>query len=305
MKRTHIAVAVVVALAYAGCFVAITLGLPYAPPLRFAGLRALIAGGVLIAASGAAGRGLIPPLRLRPWVLVLGAVLAVQYAAMFLSLQRAGAGLSSVLANTGPILLILLAAVFLEERITSITAGAVLVGAAGVALIAWPRAGEATLGLVTVALPLGVALGAAVETVLLKRLRVGSALMAVAGWQLLIGGVLLLGVSAVTEPAHIVWTAELMAAIAFLALPGTALGLGLWYWLVQREAVSRLAGFMFMVPVAGLLLAWAFFGETVTAWRGVGLLLALGGIALASGLVPGFQERAAAPATPPLPAGEE
>lgn len=305
MKPTHVAVAAVVAVAYAGCFVAIKLGLPYAPPLRFAGLRALLASMVLVAASGAAGRGLIPPLGLRPWVLVLGAVLAVQYGAMFLSPQRAGAGLSSVLANTGPILLILLAAVFLRERITSITAGGVVVGAVGVGLIAWPRTGDAALGLAGVALPLGVALGAAAETVILKRLRVGSALLAVAGWQLLVGAVLLLGVSAVTERGRFVWSTELTAAIAFLALPGTAVGLGLWYWLVQREAVSRLAGYMFMVPVAGLLLAWAFFEETVTARQGVGLLLALGGIGLASGLMRGSRGRAATPVTRAPPAGEE
>ncbi|MGK7312878.1 MAG: DMT family transporter [Candidatus Longimicrobiales bacterium M2_2A_002] len=172
------------------------------------------------------------------------------------------------------------------------------------ALQAWPRADEAVLGLAGVALPLGVALGAAAETVLLKRLQVGSALLAVAGWQLLVGAILLLGVSAVTERGPIIWSTELTAALAFLALPGTAVGLGLWYWLVQREAVSRLAGFMFMVPVAGLLLAWAFFEETVTARQGVGLLLALGAIGLASGLVRGSRGRAAAPVTRPVPIGE-
>ena len=304
MKRAHMAVAALVALAYAGCFVAIKLGLPYAPPLRFAGLRALLAGVVLIVVSGAAGGRLFPPGRLRGWVLLLGAVLAVQYGAMFLSPGRAGAGLSSVLANTGPVLLVLLAAVFLGERITPITAGAVLVGAAGVGLIASPRVGDASLGVAGVALPLAVALGAAAETVLLKRLRVGRALLTVAGWQLLIGAVLLLGASAVTEQARIIWTADLIAALAFLALPGTALGLGLWYWLVQREAVSRLAGFMFMVPVTGLLLAWAFFNEAVTARQGAGLLLTLAAIGLAAGLAPGFRGDVLPVSREPTPQGE-
>ena len=44
---------VVLTIIYAFCYVAIKAGLPFAPPLRFAGLRALIGGilmlGVLVA----------------------------------------------------------------------------------------------------------------------------------------------------------------------------------------------------------------------------------------------------------------
>ena len=285
MNSGRFLLATLVAVAYAGCFVVITLGLPYAPPLRFAGGRALLAGVTLLAVSGISGRGLVPPRRLRPWIPVLGAILTIQYAAMFLSPDRAGAGLSSVLANTGPIFLVILAYVVLRERMTVRSVGALLLGVAGVSLIAWPAmsTGEGT-GFLAVILPLGVAVGAAAGTVVLKRLDAGEALLSVAAWQLILGALPLLLASALFENDATAWTPALVGALTFLALPGTALALGVWYWLVQREPVSRLAALMFLVPVAGLALAWAVFGETVSGGQAAGVALALVGIPLASGM---------------------
>ncbi len=69
-------------------------------------------------------------------------------------------------------------------------------------------------------------------------------------------------------------------------MPGTAFALALWYWLVQREPVGRLAGFMFLVPIAGLALAWVFFGETVSGLQAAGVAITLLGILLALGIRP-------------------
>lgn len=285
MNLSRLLLAALVALAYAGCFVVITLGLSYAPPLRFAGGRVLLAGVAVLAVSGISGRGLLPPRRLRAWVPFLALILTIQYAAMFLSPGTAGAGLSSVLANTGPIVLVGLSYVLLREPITMRSAGALLLGAAGVGLVAWPAASTGVgAGVAAVVLPLGVAIGAAAGTVVLKRLDVGEALLPVTAWQLILGSLPLLTASALFENRPTVWAPALVGALAFLALPGTALALGLWYWLVQREPVSRLAAFMFLVPVAGLALAWAAFGERVSGIQAAGVALALVAIPLASGI---------------------
>ena len=271
------------ALAYAACFVVITFGLAYAQPLRFAGGRALLARATLLALSEISGRGLIPPGRLRAWLPLLAALLTLQYAAIFLSPAATGAGISAVLANTGPILPVVLAVPILHARIMVLSAGAVLVGAAGVGFIAWPAAAAGGGGgALAIVLPLAVALGAAAETVVLKRMDVGEALLSVAAWQLLLGALPLLLASTVLEGA-IVWSGAFLGALLFLALPGTALALGLWYWLVQREPVTRLAGFMLLVPVAGLLLAWAALGEDISGVQAAGAALAVAGILLATG----------------------
>ncbi len=287
MRSRHLALAALVAAVYAACFVLIKLGLADATPLRFAGWRALLAGGTLLIVLAVSGKPLLPPRRLRRWVPVLGAVLTLQYAAMFLSPGRAGAGLSSVLANTGPILLVLLAPLMLRERITRVTAAAVLLGSTGVALIAWPRSGAASaIGIIGILIPLASAFSSATETALFKKLDAGDALLSVAAWQLTLGALPLLALAPWLEPGQITWTPAFIAALAFLAVPGTAFALALWYWLVQREPVGRLAGFMFLVPIAGLALAWVFFGETVSGLQAAGVAITLLGILLALGIRP-------------------
>jgi drug/metabolite transporter (DMT)-like permease len=114
---------------YAGCYTAIKLGLGFAPPLRFAGLRAVIAGGALVVILGLRGQALTPPRQLWRWlpaVAASGTVLA--YAAMFLSPGRTPAGIASVLGNTTPLFVIALGGVVLGERITSAKRAALLFG---------------------------------------------------------------------------------------------------------------------------------------------------------------------------------
>jgi drug/metabolite transporter (DMT)-like permease len=57
---------------YAVCFVAIKAGLPFMPPLRFAGLRALLGGLALLGLMVALHRPLLPPRRSWPWIVALG-----------------------------------------------------------------------------------------------------------------------------------------------------------------------------------------------------------------------------------------
>ena len=61
--RSRVLGMVILSPIYALCFVAIKAGLPYAPPLLFGGLRALIAGVALLGLAGALGQSLWPARR--------------------------------------------------------------------------------------------------------------------------------------------------------------------------------------------------------------------------------------------------
>jgi drug/metabolite transporter (DMT)-like permease len=125
--RLHIALLALLALIYAVCYPTIKIGLTYAPPLRFAGLRAVIAAGVLFATLAIIRKPLLPPRWTWPWIGGLAATgTFLAYGAMFLSPGITGAGLSSVLGNTGPLLTIVLAAIFLEEPVTRAKVGALV-----------------------------------------------------------------------------------------------------------------------------------------------------------------------------------
>jgi hypothetical protein len=124
-------VALVVALAavYATCYSMIKIGLALAPPLRFAGLRARLGGAAPLGFGAITGKPLVP--RRRRWLGVLAIAATgslLSFGAMFLSPGRTGAGIASVLGNSGPLLVIILAALFLREPVipTKATPGALV-----------------------------------------------------------------------------------------------------------------------------------------------------------------------------------
>lgn len=268
---------------YAACYVAIAAGLAYAPPLAFAGWRLVIAGAALLVLVAALRRPLVPERRQWPWILFLAlAATAAAYGAMFASPGRAGAGIASVLGNLQPIFVVGLAALVLGERMSRADWATLALGLLGAIAIAWPALRGGAAGLAGPALALAASVGFAVGSVLIKRLEPGAALLAVTGWQLLVGGLPLLAASALLERGSPVrWTAEFAALLLFLALPGTALATAVWYWLVQGGDVGRLSLVFFLVPVFGLGLAVAIFGEPIGATETAGVAIIFAGIGIA------------------------
>ena len=282
---SRLALAALVAAVYAGCYSAIRAGLPFSPPFRYAGLRALIGGTVLLALLAARREPLLPTRRLWPAVLALALIGTLfGFGAMFTSQQHTGAGLASVLGNTGPLIVIVLAAIFLAEPITRAKAAALLLGTTGVLLIALSgvsggRAGTSVGALI----PLVAALSGASASVIVKRARLGTEVLSVTAWQFLVGSIPLLLLSASTErDRSIQWTPQFLFVLLFLALPGTAFATALWYWLLQRDDVGRLTLVLFLVPVIGLMLGMALFAERLSAMQGVGVGLALAACGIAA-----------------------
>ena len=287
---------------YAVCFVAIKAGLPFAPPLLFAGLRALLGGLGLLSVMIVLRRPLLPSRG--EWFGVVAVALTattISFGAMFLSPGLAGAGIASVLGNTQPLIVVVLAAIFLGERVTRGKAITLALGLIGVGLIATPAlASSDAYGLSGAALALGASGGLAVGSVIVKRMGTHVDVLALTTWQLILGSLPLLGLSALIEgDTGVRWTFQFVGLLLFLALVGTSLASAVWYGLVQRGDVGRLSLFFFLIPVIGLGLAAVLFGERVTPIEGAGVLLTLAGIGVLA-----WESRGSSPVSEAVPAAE-
>jgi drug/metabolite transporter (DMT)-like permease len=265
-------------LIYALCFVLIKAGLPFAPPLRFAGLRGLIAGVALMSLLISRRQALLPPPQSWPWIGALAlTATTVAFGAMFLSPGRTGAGVAAILGNIQPVIVPMLAAIFLGERMSGGKWAALFFGAAGVLLIATPALGGSG-GVDGPALALAASFGLAVSTIIFKRMPPHNVLL-ITAWQLLVGSLPLLLASALLESqSPITWNGTFFGLLLFLAIPGTAVANALWYHLLTQGDVGRLTMFFFLVPVLGLLLAAAVFAEPISLFAGVGAGLIIAGI---------------------------
>lgn len=262
------------------CFVVIKAGLLSAPPLLFGGLRTLIGGVALLGLMVSRHQPVIPNRRIWPWILLLALpATTVTYGAMFLSAGRMGAGIATVLSNTQPLFIVVLAAIVASERITSRTLLALLLGGLGTTLIASSTLlGSDAHGAAGAVLALAASVGAAAGSVIVKRMGQDSAILLVTAWQLVIGSIPLLIASAIVERGTTVtWTVEFLSLLLFLALVGTSVATAVWYGLIQRYNVGHLSVFLFLVPVFGLAIAAVGLSEQINLWEGVGVLMTLGG----------------------------
>jgi len=65
-----------------------------------------------------------------------------------------------------------------------------------------------------------------------------------------------------------------------LAVFGSALAFWLWFEALERVSLNRANAFTFLVPIFGLVVGAAFFGERLEAIQAMGVFLVLTGIFL-------------------------
>ncbi len=274
----------VVALLWAICFPFITIGLPHAPPLFFAALRALLSGLLLALVAILQSRRHGLRLRRRDWPALAAIGLtftAMGFGGMFLGAGRLSPGLATVLASTQPLLAALMAAAWLDEPLTRCALLGFTVGFAGVTLLSLGGTDGGDNGYIAgVAWVLVAAIGTAAGNVLLKRCAQGAVLLPMAV-QLVIGSGLLLLASAIAEePWSVHWTLGFSGSLLVLSALATALMVVLWYWLLAKMPLGRLNVFSFLTPAFGLAIGYLYFGERLDTGQAAGIAVILLGIVI-------------------------
>ncbi|WP_210767776.1 MULTISPECIES: DMT family transporter [Cellulomonas] len=257
--------------ALGSCFIAIQWGLRDAPVLWFAALRALVAGGGLLALGAIQRRPF--PVGPGEWrrLTILGLVnVTLAFGAMFAGAAGLATGTAAVLANAQPLLILLPAWWLYGETLSARTTTAMVVGFAGLLAVALPGGGGsgAALSLLAAAAVTG-------GTLLARRLG-GLDIIVATGWHLVIGGVALAGLAGAIEGAPaIAWTPRFSLSLAFLAFVGTAATTVAWFTEARRVRMDALTAWTFLTPVFGIVLAAAVLGERPQGWTAAGLLVVL------------------------------
>ncbi|SEO84553.1 DMT family transporter [Aquisalimonas asiatica] len=274
-----------VVLASASCFAALKAGLEYAPPLRLVALRLFIGGTTLLALLPVLGIRLLPHRGLWLWIVLLGvAVTAFAYGSMAISLGYTGAGIASVLGNSQPLLAVALGVWLFNEKLTLARLIALLMGIAGVILVAYPVTSalqvEGGLGPL---LALASSAGLVAASVVVKHIGSGVSRLVLAAWPLVLGSIPLFLLSLALEPVNATdWSPYFVGVLVFLAIPGTALLTLGWYSLLRHEDLGRLSLYFYAVPAVGLVLSWFLYAEPITGQEFGGVALILGSLVAVS-----------------------
>src|SRR6201996_2175600 len=276
LSAIQIVCAVAVPLLWGYQFVAIKVGVTEFPPLFFLALRFLAIALLLV------------PFVRRPTRQEFGPVAAISvflgglnFGLFYVGLGLGSGSTSAIAYQLSPPFTVLLAWPLLAERPTLATsAGVVLAFVGVVVLVAGPGLSANAFPLLLV---VGAAFAFAVSNILTKRYGPFDPLMLM-GWSSLftVPQVMLMSLLIEHGQAASLVTADERGwlALAYTIFIGGILGFGVWFWLIGRCSMSRVAPFGLLLPLFALTSSVLFLGDPMTSKLIIGGLLAISGVAI-------------------------
>ncbi|MEV0171887.1 EamA family transporter [Streptomyces sp. NPDC050803] len=253
-------------------YVVTTEFLPPDRPLFTGLMRALPAGLLLLAFARVLPRG--------AWwwkAAVLGALnIGAFFPLLFLAAYRLPGGMAAVVGSVGPLLVVGLSAVLLGQRPTLRAVLTGVVAAFGVSLVVLKAAGalDALGALAALASTVSMSTG----TVLTKKWGRpdGVGPLALTGWQLTAGGLLIAPVALLVEGAPPALDGRALGGYAYLALANTAVAYWLWFRGIGRLTATQVTFLGPLSPLTAAVVGWAALGQALTPVQLTGMALAFG-----------------------------
>ncbi len=290
MSRSPLAIFLIVSLIWGLTWIAIKIGVEATPPLFFAAVRFIAAGGLLLALLGARvdWRGLR-----REWRAVLIVSLfmtTLSYGFVFWGMQNTASGLAAVVnMSMTPLALFAIGVAMGVETFERRKLAGVLVGMSGLVLLFWPelRSGTRAEALSLAALVTGTlvyCLGSVLSGRWLARLDT----VTVSGSVMLVGGAGLALLSALLEPVSgetfraLLQPAPLLSWL-FLTVGGSIVAFTLFLYLLRVWGPTRAGLFAFVSPVVALVGGALALGERIDPVQALGASVLIGAAAFTVG----------------------
>jgi drug/metabolite transporter (DMT)-like permease len=281
----------VLCLSWGSTWVAIKVGVEAVPPLFFAGTRFIAAGVLILGVTWLLkGREEIRISRADrvPLTIMSTLVVSVCFALIFWGEQYVSASVTAIVVQGMiPIFLPFFAALHGYETLTSLRKLSIVLGIAGLACVFAPGmvavgAGNTSIGYEIAALvaivigTLAYCYGSVSGRPILKR----NSAVAVAGWQNLLGGIIVLAASISLElpfaaPGAYVALFDPQVAFAWiwLVVIGSAVGFVLYIVLLKSWGASKVSPYAFATPIVAIVLDYLLFDRIIGPIELLGLVI--------------------------------
>ncbi|MEV0648843.1 EamA family transporter [Phytomonospora sp. NPDC050363] len=271
-----IALTAIAPITWGTTYVVTTELLPPDRPLLTALLRALPAGLILLLVGRTLPSG-------KWWwrSVTLGMLnIGVFFALLFVAAYRLPGGVGAVVGAAGPLVVVGMSALLLDQRVRLRPVLLGIAGVSGVAMVVLTA--SAKLDLLGVAAGLAGTVAMSTGTVLAKRWGPppGVKVSAFAGWQLVSGGLFLLPLAFLVEGAPPAFTTINLAGYGYLALINTGLAYWLWFRGVSLLSPIPLTFLGLLSPLTATVVGWVVLGQALTPLQTLGMLVAFGAMVL-------------------------
>jgi drug/metabolite transporter (DMT)-like permease len=252
-----------------GCtFLAIRVGVREVPPLLFAAMRFLAAGGVLYGWTRVKREDAPTGRQWRSACLLAFLIFVVDYGLLFWAEKRVPSGIAAVMLATIPVFTALAEIAILRTQQMTVRLGfALLVGLGGVAVLTLrgvDLGGPAIDRRGAVALIVG-AISWSVATILTRKLELPKSKAVSSGAQMLVGGVMLTVAAAGFGEFRgfhpLAVSAAAWWALAYLVFAGSILAFTAYVWLIHFQSPTKVGTYAYVNPVMAVVLGYFAGGE--------------------------------------------
>lgn len=257
-------------------YVTVTELLPSGRPLLVAALRVAPAGLVLLVAGALTSRW--RPRRGEWWRTGVLAMLnfAIFFPLLTVAVYRLPGGVAAAAGGLQPLFVAMLSRLIDKQRLRGRELVIGLIAAVGVGLVVLrPGAGFDQVGVLAA---IGANLSFAAGVVVTHRFPVPHNRLAATGWQLVLGGLVLVPLVVWVEGAPPPLTGVNLIGFAYLSLIGTAVAFMIWFNGVRRLPVPAPPLLGLAAPLTGAALGWALLGESLSPLQLVGFAVTIGAI---------------------------
>ena len=257
-------------------YLAIRVGVETIPPFLMAGIRYLIAGGILYPLATRFGdrTGDRPGLAQWKAAAIVGALLMFGGNGMVSWAERTvPSGIAALLVGTVPLWMVLIDRVIGRAAVSRKVVAGIVLGFSGVALLVRPSAsqhlplaGTAAVLIATISWASGSLYSRTAP--LPARPLVGTAMAMLTG-----GAVLMVAAAATGEFAHLrldAVSSRSLLAVAWLVGPGSIVAFSAYTFVLRKLPIATVATYAYVNPVVAVLLGWVILGESLSAQTVIG-----------------------------------
>lgn len=207
-------------------------------------------------------------------LLVLGALnIGVFQALLFVAAYRLPGGLAAVLGAIQPLLIMVLAWAVDGRSPAQTTLWSAVGGVLGMAvLLLSPQIDFEPIGVMAALLG---ATCMAAGVWLTRRWQLNLPVLALTGWQLLVGGLMLAPVAWLADAPLPDLTLTQWSAYVYLSLAGALLAYALWFRGVARLPTVAVASLGLLSPLTAVVLGWALLSQSMSGTALAGLVIVL------------------------------
>lgn len=267
--HVDIALTAIAPLVWGSTYYVTTEFLPAGYPVTMAALRALPAGLLLLVLARQLPQGIW-------WIraFVLGALnFTAFWTLLFVAAYRLPGGVAATVGAVQPLIVVFLAGVLIGTTVKVSAVVAALIGIFGVGLLV--LGSGISLDPIGVIAGIGGAASMGAGTVLTRKWQAPVPLLTLAAWQLTAGGLLLVPLALLFEPAFPPLNTQNITGIVYLTLIGAALTYILWFRGVSRIEPGAVSALGFLSPLSAVIIGWMLLGQALTPTQiaGAGVVL--------------------------------